>query len=72
MASRYATRSSYYVAVSRTAERESWYWEIRRKRKAMGVKLRQGGFPTALDAELAGKQALEEFLNGLSIQAATK
>jgi hypothetical protein len=72
MASRYATRSSYYVAVSRTAERDSWYWEIRRKRKAMGVKLRQGGFPTSLDAELAGKQALEEFLNGLSIQAAAK
>jgi len=38
----------------------------------MGVKLRQGGFPTPLDAELAGKQALEEFLNGLSIQAAAK
>jgi hypothetical protein len=72
MAARYATRSLYYVAVSRTAERESWYWEIRRKRKAMGVKLRQGGFPTPLDAELAGKQALEEFLNGLSIQAAAK
>ena len=72
MASRYVTRSSYFVAVSRTAERNSWYWEICRKRKAMGVKLRQGGFPTRIDADLAGKQALEEFLNGLSIQAATK
>ncbi len=71
MASRYATRSSYYVTVARTAERESWYWEIRRKRKAMGVKLRQDGFPSQLDAELAGKQALEDFLNGLSLQAAT-
>jgi hypothetical protein len=70
-ASRYTTRRSYYLAVSRTGERNSWYWEIRRKRKAMGVTLRQDGFATSQDAELAGKQALEEFLNSLSIEAAT-
>jgi hypothetical protein len=70
MVSRYTTRRAYYVAVSRTGERNSWYWEIRRKRKAMGVTLRQGGFSTSQDAELAGKEALEEFLNSLSIEAA--
>jgi hypothetical protein len=70
MASRYTTRRSYYVAVSRTDGGNSWVWEIRRKRKAMGVKLRQDGFPTHLDAELAGKHALEEFLNGLSAEVA--
>ena len=37
----------------------------------MGVTLRQGGFSTSQDAELAGRQALEEFLNSLSIEAAT-
>ncbi len=72
MASRYVTRRSYYVAVSRTAQRDSWYWEIRRKRNAMGVKLREGGFRSFEDAELAGKQALENFLNGLSIEADSK
>ena len=72
MASRYATPSSYYVAVFPTKERDSWYWEIRRKRKPMGVTLREGGFRTSEDAELAGKQVLEEFLNGLSIQASSK
>jgi Protein of unknown function (DUF3622) len=72
MASRYTTRSSYYVAVFRTKERDSWYWEIRRKRKAMGVTLREGGFRTSEDAELAGKQVLEEFLNGLSVEANSK
>jgi hypothetical protein len=70
MASRYTTRRSYYVAVFRAGERNSWYWEIRRKRKAMGVRLSQGGFATSEQAELAGRQALEEFLNGLSIEAA--
>jgi hypothetical protein len=69
MASRHATRRSYYVAISRTEERNSWRWEIRRKRSAMGVKLWEGGFRTSEDAQTAGKRALEEFLNGLSILA---
>ena len=72
MASRYVTRKSYYVAISRTAERNSWRWEIRRKRNAMGVKLWEGGFRSYEDAQLAGKRALEDFLNGLSILAASK
>jgi hypothetical protein len=72
MAHRFVTRRSYYVAISRTEERNSWRWEIRRKRSAMGVKLWEGGFRTYTDAQLAGKRALEEFLNGLSILASTK
>jgi len=69
MAPRYVTRRSYYVAVSRTEERNSWRWEIRRKRSAMGVKLWEGGFRNCQDAQLAGKRALEGFLNGLSLLA---
>jgi hypothetical protein len=72
MAPHYVTRKSYYVAISRTAERNSWRWEIRRKRSAMGVKLWEGGFRSYEDAQLAGKRALEDFLNGLSILAGTK
>jgi hypothetical protein len=68
----YVTRRSYYVAISQAEERCSWRWEIRRKRSAMGVKLWEGGFPSYQDAQLAGKRALEDFLNGLSLLAATK
>jgi hypothetical protein len=53
-------------------ERNSWRWEIRRKRSAMGVKLSEGGFRSYEDAQLAGKRALEDFLNGLSILAGSK
>jgi hypothetical protein len=38
----------------------------------MGVKLWEGGFRSHQAAELAGKQALEDFLNGLSIETRAK
>jgi hypothetical protein len=66
-------RRSFYVAVSRGGSGpDSWCWEIRRKRRPMGVKLWEGGFRSHQAAELAGKQALEDFLNGLSIEARSK
>jgi hypothetical protein len=37
----------------------------------MGVRLWEDGFPSHRAAQLAGKQALEDFLNGLSIEAAS-
>jgi len=37
----------------------------------MGVKLWEGGFRSYQDAQLAGKRALEDFLNGLSLLAGT-
>jgi hypothetical protein len=38
----------------------------------MGVKLREDGFRSHHAAELAGKQALEDFLNGLSLEASSQ
>jgi hypothetical protein len=38
----------------------------------MGVKLWEGGFRTSQEAQLAGKHALEDFLNGLSILASSE
>ena len=38
----------------------------------MGVKLREDGFRSYLAAQLAAKQALEDFLNGLSMEAGSK
>jgi hypothetical protein len=35
----------------------------------MGVKWWEGGFRSYSAAQLAGKQALEDFLNGLSMEA---
>jgi hypothetical protein len=72
MTPRKITRRSYYVSISRTEERHSWRWEIRRKRSAMGVKLSEGGFGNYEDAQSAGKHALEDFLNGLFALAAIK
>ena len=62
-------RRSFYVVVSWTGnDQSSWRWEIRRKRKPMGVKLWDGGFRSYQAAQSAGKQALEDFLNGLSME----
>lgn len=60
-------RKSFYVAVLPAETDRGWCWEIRRKRRPMGVKLRECGFTTYRSALLAGKDALEEFLNGLSL-----
>jgi hypothetical protein len=38
----------------------------------MGVKLWEGGFRSHHAAESAGKQALEDFLNGMSMEARSK
>jgi hypothetical protein len=63
-------RRSFYVVVSRTGnDPGSWYWEVRRKRRPLGVRLWEGGFRSYRAAHAAGKQALEDFLNGLSIEA---
>jgi hypothetical protein len=38
----------------------------------MGVRLREGGFRSHQAAQLAGKRALEDFLNGLSMEAGSR
>jgi hypothetical protein len=60
-------RRSFYVAVLPAETERGWSWEIRRKRRPMGIRLRECGFATYRSAMLAGKDALEEFLNGLSL-----
>jgi len=65
-------RRSFYVVVSRNESERGWCWEIRRKRRPMGVRLRECGFTSHRSAELAGRDALEDFLNGLSLEAASR
>ncbi len=64
-------RRSFHVSISWN-DQDSWRWEIRRKRRPMGVKLWEGGFRSHRAAQLAGKQALEDFLNGLSMEVGSK
>jgi hypothetical protein len=63
-------RRSFYVAVFRSGDdRDGWSWEIRRKRRPMGVRLWESGFRSHRAAESAGRTALEDFLNGLAMDA---
>jgi hypothetical protein len=66
-------RRSFYVLVSQTGDdQRSWCWEIRRKRRPMGVRLWEGGFRSYSAAQVAGKRALEDFFNGLSMEAGSR
>jgi hypothetical protein len=65
-------RRSFYIVVSRNEHDRGWCWEIRRKRRPMGVSLRECGFTSHRSAEVAGKDALEDFLNGLSLEATSR
>jgi hypothetical protein len=60
-------RRSFYIVVFRTENDPGWCWEVRRKKRPMGIRFRECGFTSHRSAELAGKLALEEFLNGLSL-----
>jgi hypothetical protein len=66
-------RKSFYVVVYRNGDDwDSWCWEIRRKRRPMGIRLLEGGFQSEHAAHLAGKHALEDLLNGLVMEAYSK
>jgi hypothetical protein len=57
----------YYVITARRGEQpDRWSWEIRRKSKPLGVKMTGDGFRSDSAAQIAGKQALEDFLSDLS------
>jgi len=66
-------RRSFYVVVSWTGDtHDGWSWEIRRKRKPMGIKVREAGYRSHRAARQAGRLALEDFLNGLVIERASR
>ena len=66
-------RRSFYVVVSWSGEGgQEWSWEIRRKHRPMGIRLREAGFRSHRAALEAGRVALEDFLNGLVIERASR
>jgi hypothetical protein len=56
--------ADYFVGIRR--ERSSWAWEIHRRSRPMGVRIREGDFRTEQSARLAGEKALRDFLERLS------
>ncbi|MBR0724132.1 hypothetical protein [Bradyrhizobium manausense] len=59
--------SDYYFVTRQTGEQPGrWGWEIRRKSKPLGIKMTSDGWQSKTVAEVAGKQALEDFLLDLT------
>jgi hypothetical protein len=64
-----ATHRDYFVAVTQEGGGPDCFcWELRHRKTPMGVKVRVRGFRSSEAAEVAGKTALAEFLEGLSIE----
>jgi hypothetical protein len=64
-----ATHRDYFVAVTQEGDGPDCFcWELRQRKTPMGVKVRVRGFRSPEAAEVAGKTALAEFLEGLSIE----
>jgi len=64
-----ASHRNYFVAVTQEGDGPDCFcWELRHRKTPMGVKVRVCGFRSAEAAEVAGKAALAEFLEGLSIE----
>jgi hypothetical protein len=62
-----ATRPDYYIVTFDTDQRPyPWAWELRRRGKPMGVRIRESGYQSRAAAEFAGKRALAEFLEALA------
>jgi len=59
--------NDYHVITSRRGEHpDRWSWEIRRKRKPLGIRMIGDGYQSDTAAQFAGSQALADFLSDLS------
>jgi hypothetical protein len=64
-----ATHRDYFVAITQEGGGPDCFcWELRHRKTPMGVKVWVHGFRSPEAAEVAGKTALAEFLEGLSIE----
>jgi len=62
-----ATERDYYVVTFDTDRGPCpWAWELRRRSKPMGVRVRENGYLSQTAAEFAGSRALAEFLEALA------
>jgi hypothetical protein len=64
---------TYFVVVSRRGDgADPFCWEIKRRRKAMGVKVSDCGYRSYRAAHDAGSAALDKLLDGLCREGATE
>ena len=62
-----ATEPDYYIVTFDTDRGPfPWAWELRRRSKPMGVRIREKGYQSQTAAEFAGKRALAQFLEALA------
>jgi hypothetical protein len=60
-------KNSYYVVTKRSQTYPPrWFWEVRRHKNPMGVRLSEDGFETEKSARAAGEAFLTRFLDELS------
>ena len=58
--------SDYYVSVRSVGNSDiTWEWQILRRSKPMGIKLKGGGYNSQNTARKAGSKALNELVIGL-------
>jgi hypothetical protein len=65
---RKSTHQDYFVVVTRDAGSMRFGWQIKRRATPMGVKLEDHNLASYDAAKAAGKQALEELLDGISTE----
>src|SRR6516162_4402707 len=64
-----ATEPDYYIVTFDTDRGPfPWAWELMRRSKPMGVRIREKGYQSQTAAEYAGKRALEDFLRALALE----
>lgn len=62
--------SEYFVVASETGKQpHAWSWELRCRKKPMGIKVWEGGMQSQQAAEFAGKRALSDFLIALTAES---
>ena len=62
-----ATEPDYYIVTFDTDRGPyPWAWELRRRSKPMGVRVRENGYQSQTAAKFAGRLALAEFLEALA------
>jgi hypothetical protein len=58
--------NEYLLSTTSSGKPPQWQWEIKRRPKALGIKLYANGFESENAAKLAGEKALRELLDSIA------
>jgi len=56
----------YFVMTREDRASRTWTWEIHRRSKLLGVRVRDAGFPSESAAKLAGEESLRHLLQEIA------